>query len=111
MVHLTSPYYTDPQTLALAQKVICVVDQDVQAVYPRKRGAKVKIVLKDGRIFEKELYDLKGSPNNPVGWVELEKKFLANAKAIMSEENAKDIVAKLNILDKQESLQGVMDLL
>jgi len=111
VVHLTSPYYTDPQTLALAQKVTCVVDQDVQAVYPRKRGAKVKIVLKNGRIFEKELYDLKGSPNNPVGWVELEKKFLANAKAIMLEENAKDIVAQINILDKQESLHGVMDLL
>lgn len=52
--------YTDPETLRLADKVTCEIDPDVQAVFPKKRGAKVRIELKDGTVYEKELYDLKG---------------------------------------------------
>lgn len=107
--HLTKSSYTDPQTLELAQKVQCVVDPEVQAVYPKKRGAKVKIVLKSGAECEKELYDLKGSPNNPVGWAELATKFTANAKAIMSAEKAADLLAILSTLEEQDCVDGLME--
>ena len=60
--HLTAPSYTNPDYLALAERVTCAVDPSVQAKFPQQRGAKVKIILKDGRTYEKELYDLKGSP-------------------------------------------------
>lgn len=103
--------YTDPQTLELANKVTCEIDPDVQAVFPKKRGAKVRITLKDHTVYEKELYDLKGSPNNPVGWAELENKFLANAAAMISGEAAESIVRQVAVLETLDSVDSVMNLL
>lgn len=109
--HLVADSYTDPRNLEIAQKVTCVVDPDVQALFPKQRGAKVKITLKSGAEYEKELYDLKGSPNNPVGWPELEAKFLANAKAAMPEEQARELLTMLASLETLGSMRAIMDLL
>lgn len=103
--------YTDPQTLKLANKVTCEIDPDVQAVFPKKRGAKVRITLKNHTVYEKELYDLKGSPNNPVGWAELKSKFLANAAAMISDGTAESIVQQVGVLETLDSVDSVMDLL
>lgn len=109
VVHLTKPYYTDPRILALAEKVTCQVDPAVQAVYPQKRGARVKVTLKDGRVLEKELYDLKGSPNNPVGWPELANKFRANAQALLPAETIETILDTLAGLEGQPGIGAVME--
>lgn len=109
--HLTADSYTDPSNLELAQKVTCAVDPQVQAKFPKQRGARVRITLKNGVEYEKELYDLKGSPNNPVGWKELEAKFLANAKAAMPEERARDLLVMLARFETLENVERVMVLL
>lgn len=108
VVHLTAPAYTNPDTLALAQKVTCVIDPEVQAVYPGKRGARVRVTLKDGTSYEKELYDLKGSPNNPVGWKELKAKFLANASALIPQEQAQALVAQMERLEQLEHVESII---
>ena len=109
--HLTASSYTNPEYLILADKVTCMVDPSVQAKYPEQRGAKVKITLKDGTVYEKELYDLKGSPNNPVGWAELEAKFLANATAAIPADSAQAIVKLLSCFEQQETTDALMELL
>ncbi len=111
VAHLTKPYYTDPETLALAAKVETELDPDVQAVFPGKRGAKVSIALRNGTTYEKELYDLKGSPNNPVGWKELAAKFKANALALYSEKTVDALLDSFSKLDTFESIDPVMGLL
>lgn len=108
VAHLLPQSYQDPETLALAQKVTCVIDPDVQSVYPKKRGARVRITLKDGSAYEKELYDLKGSPNNPVGWTELKAKFLANATALISQEKAQTLESLLGRLEQLDSVENIM---
>lgn len=108
---LTAERYTDPETLALADRVVCEVDPAVQAVFPGKRGARVRITMKNGRSYEKELYDLKGSPKNPVTLTELEQKFLGNAKVVMSESDAKKLVRLFGELEKQEQLEELMEIL
>lgn len=109
VVHLTEPSYTDAGTLALAQRVSVAVDPDVQAIYPRKRGARVKITLKDGMVYEKELYDLKGSPNNPVGWGELSVKFAANAGAMLDSETVSFLLEELARLEELDSVAPIME--
>lgn len=109
--NLMEASYTDPRTLELANKVSCEIDPDVQKVFPKKRGAKVKITMKDHTVYEKELYDLKGSPNNPVGWPELETKFMANAVAMISHEAARSVVRQISALETLDSVNGIMDLL
>lgn len=64
----------------------------------------MEIILKDGRTYEKELYDLKGSPNNPVGWAELEAKFLANAASMLSADRSKSLVQQFRCLDQQDDM-------
>ena len=108
--HLMAPSYTAPENLALAEKVTCVVDPEVQAVYPKQRGARVKITLKDGSEYEKELYDLKGSPNNPVGWPELAAKFTANAQAVLSAQTVDMLLERLAALEKLKNIGPIMDL-
>lgn len=109
VAHLTEPSFTDAGTLALARRVSVTVDPDVQAVYPRKRGAKVKITLKDGTVYEKELYDLKGSPNYPVGWGELSAKFIANAGAALGGGTASHLLEDLARLEELDSLDPIME--
>lgn len=109
--HLTEAYYTDPETLALAERVITEVDPEVQAVYPKKRGARIKVTLKDGTVLGKELYDLKGSPGNPVGWPELSDKFRANAKSVIIEDAIEALLEKLSRLETLDSIESVMALL
>jgi len=108
---LTEKSYTDPETLRLADRVTCEIDPDVQALFPQKRGAKVRIELKDGTVYEKELYDLKGSPGNPVGWEELQAKFEANARAVLSDGQTDRLLHTLKRLEQLEDLAGLTELL
>ena len=103
--------YTDPETLRLADKVTCEIDPDVQAVFPQKRGAKVRIELKDGTVYEKELYDLKGSPGNPVSIGELERKFMSSAGAAMPEIRAQQLLELLRDVEALDSVDGLVSLL
>ena len=103
--------YTDPETLRLADKVTCEIDPDVQAVFPKKRGAKVRIELKNGTVYEKELYDLKGSPGNPVSIGELERKFMSSAGAAMPEIRAQQLLELLRDVEALDSVDGLVSLL
>ena len=108
---LTESAYTDAAALQLAEKVTCHIDDEVQAVYPKKRGARVTITLSDGKRYEKELYDLKGSPNNPVGWAELEGKFRSNAKAMLPLERVDEIIDLFSTLEQQGNVNRICDIL
>ena len=108
MAQLEKKFTSDPVNRELAQKVTVVVDPEVQAVYPKKRGARVKITLKDGREFAKELYDLKGSPNAPIGWAELEKKYRGNVEGIFDDAEAN---RALELIQGMDSLDGVSELM
>ena len=108
---LKAPYISDPINIGLAKLVNVTVDPEVQAVYPRRRGARVKVFLKDGRILRKEIYELKGSPENPIGWNRLEKKFKENAGCILSEEETQRLLRLIEEADSLDSVSEIMDIL
>lgn len=109
--HLEDKYTQDPINQQLAQLVSVEVDPEVQALYPKRRGARVKVSLKDGTVYEKELYDLKGSPGNPIGWTELEKKFRANVTGVLSSEQTERLLALIQQLNRQDDAVAVMEIL
>jgi 2-methylcitrate dehydratase PrpD len=108
---LTPRYYEDPELLALAEKVTCVIDPEVQSYFPKKRGAKVRITLKDGRVLERDVYDLKGSPANPVGWEVLEKKFRSCAEALLDKAGVDRVLNLISALEQQSDVHELMSLL
>ena len=109
--HLNPEYTENPKYLAMAERVTVEQDPEVQAVYPKKRGAKVKVWLKDGRELSTEVYDLKGSPDNPVGFAEIKNKFVANVKNLMKEEDMNQLIELVMKLETLESVEPLMGLL
>lgn len=109
--HLNPEYTNDSKYLELAERVTVEQDPEVQAVYPTRRGAKVKIYLKDGRELSTEVYDLKGSPNNPVGFEEIKNKFITNVKNLMPEEEMNWLIDLIMNLEKLKSVEPVMEIL
>lgn len=109
--HLTPKYWEDPINKKLASLVTVVVDPEVQSYYPARRGAKVKICLKNGKVYEKELYELKGSPKKPIGWKELEVKFLSNSKDIIQNEDCFQLLEFIKTIDKQENADRIMHII
>lgn len=109
--HLNAEYTGNPKYLELAERVTVERDPAVQAVYPKKRGARVTIYLKDGRELSTEVYDLKGSPDNPVGFEEIKNKFVSNVKNMMSREDMDRLIDGIMRLDELDSVEPVMEIL
>lgn len=72
----------DSTTRALAAKVTIVVDPTVEAVYPAKFGARVKLTLANGAVAERTVLECHGTPADPCSREEQIDKFrlLAGAR-------------------------------
>lgn len=108
--HLNPEYTNDPKYLEIAKRVTVEQDPSVQAVYPQKRGAKVTVYLRDGRELSEEVYDLKGSPNNPVGFEEIKNKFTANVKSLLPKEEMERLIDLVMNLETLPSLDPIMEI-
>ena len=109
--HLTREYYTQENYLTLSNKVFVRIDKDVDALYPRRRGAVVRITMKDGQFYEKSCYDLKGSPQNPVGFDELVRKFNTAASGLLSQEVADEVRTRCASFEKESGTAELLSLL
>ncbi|MCI8454399.1 MAG: MmgE/PrpD family protein [Lachnospiraceae bacterium] len=109
--HLNPEYTQNPIYVGLAGCVDVEWDASVQAVYPKKRGAKVTVWLTDGRILTTEVYDLKGSPKNPVGFKEIRDKFIANVGNLMENERMERLIEGIMNLEKLDTVEPIMEIL
>ncbi len=109
--HLKEAAFTNPEYLELADKVSVHIDEEVNARYPKRRGAKVTIVMEDGACYTMECYDLKGSPQNPSGLEELEKKFITNAAGLLREDAVKEVRERCADFEKEAELDSFLRLL
>ncbi len=72
----------DPKMRKLAAKVEIVIDPKVEAVYPSKFGASVKLTLANGTVSERTVLECHGTPADPCSSGETLEKFrlLAGAR-------------------------------
>ncbi len=84
----------DPVTRNLASKVAIVINPAVEAVYPAKFGASVKLTLADGTVSERTVLECHGTPSDPCSAQEQLDKFRLLAGARMSAAAVADL-AKL----------------
>jgi len=59
--------YRDPELLALARRVRVELHPEVVRVYPGMLGGYIRIVLYDGRSFDKLVLEAKGTASHPLG--------------------------------------------
>jgi 2-methylcitrate dehydratase PrpD len=65
----------DPALLALMPRISVSLAPDLADAYPRRRAARLRLELRDGRCFEHEQPTRKGDPEEPLTDLELDDKF------------------------------------
>lgn len=86
-------YIEDKNIIALNQKVKVEEDKELTALVPNKRGAIVKIVTNDGKIYIERVDYPKGEPENSMSVEDIEEKFISLAMyGGRTEEEAKSII-------------------
>ncbi|MFP1646734.1 MmgE/PrpD family protein [Pontitalea aquivivens] len=81
-----APARSDRQTNAYCELVKVSVDEGCQATYPSLRSARVTVVLKDGRSFERFIDEPSGSARHPLSDQSVVSKFVELASPILGEE-------------------------
>lgn len=83
---------------AIMPRVTIAVDDEIAAAYPRRRMAKLRVELVDGRVLERFQHTRKGDPDDPLSDVELSAKFDDLAATMLAP-------AEVNML-RQQILEG-----
>lgn len=109
--HLTQAFYTQEKYLDLARRVSIRIDDAVETLYPKRRGAVVRIVMKDGSSYEEACYDLKGSPQNPVGFDELVRKFRTAADGLLQPEKIEELLGRCATFEREADIRSFSVLL
>ena len=93
----------DPLTRSLVSRIHAALDASVDADFPKRRSAKVKIFLKDGRVFEHLQPDRKGDPELPLTDADLEDKLIELAGPLIGKEQAEALLLRIWNLTSSES--------
>jgi 2-methylcitrate dehydratase PrpD len=98
----------DKDTISLARKVKVMVDPEIDANVPRERGAKVKIVKKNGEEVEVFIRNPFGEPEAPASIEDIKGKFKALASKAIPANNVNGLIM---LVDKLESLKDIGEIL
>jgi 2-methylcitrate dehydratase PrpD len=85
----------DPRIRALMQRVTLSLDPEIANAYPRRRPARVKVTLRDGRVLEHFQPTRKGDPDMPLSDEELTAKFNELARPLLGDAAADGLLRKL----------------
>lgn len=92
------------------QKVTVAENKKYTDIYGRSFPNRVTITLKHGNIYDKEVLDPKGHPNNPLTQEELETKFRNAAASLLSQEQQDRIIDTVWTLEKLQDIGKFMKL-
>lgn len=79
----------------LIDKVQVFIDEDIDKVYPKNRGARVTLELKNGEIFTAFQPLPRGEPELPISFDETAEKFRREAEGYFRKEDIDKIIIKL----------------
>ncbi len=88
----------------LAKRVFVSKDDECDAAFPKRRSAKVRITLTDGRTLDFYSPTRKGDPDAPLSDAELSEKYQELAIAVIGEERSAGLEARIWSLEKLPSV-------
>jgi 2-methylcitrate dehydratase PrpD len=94
----------DPATRALMARIGKVLDPEVDAAFPGRRGARVEVTLRDGRRLVHLQPDRKGDPELPLSDADLEGKLLELAGPTLGEPATRALIHRIWSLHEQPAL-------
>jgi 2-methylcitrate dehydratase PrpD len=98
----------DPDTRALMRRTTKALDPEVDAAFPGRRGARVRIRLHDGRTFERLQPDRKGDPELPLSDADLEGKLVELAGPAIGAPAARALIARIWALHEAPTLATLL---
>jgi 2-methylcitrate dehydratase PrpD len=99
--------FADPALQAIAAKVTLRGADDMEALYPAHWPSRVHIRLTDGRTFESERHDPRGTSFVPVTDADMVAKFEGMASQVLPAERVNQIV---KVVDELETLDSIREL-
>jgi 2-methylcitrate dehydratase PrpD len=97
--------------LRIADLVSPVVDDKLEALFPRKMGGGVRIHLRDGRELTSTVIDSRSSPDRPIGRGEVQDKFVRLTSGLMNAARQQEVMDVVASLDKAASIRTLTALL
>jgi 2-methylcitrate dehydratase PrpD len=88
----------------LMDKVTCVEDPELDAVFPRKWPATVAIRTRGGEVYKADVEYPKGDPENALTWDELIGKFQTLSAPLFSQDRRDELVARVRALEEEKSI-------
>lgn len=73
---------------------------DLTEAYPERTSTRVRVVLRDGREFDREQSDFEGSPTRPMSWDRVVEKFHWLAEPFADDALRREIIAAVDDLDQ-----------
>ncbi len=94
----------------LVQKVTVAEKKEYTEMYGKSFPNKITVSMNNGKVYEKEILDPKGHPNNSLTLEELETKFRRAAEPLLSKERQDKIMGLIGSLEQLEDIGSLMRL-
>lgn len=101
----TRQWIEDPDVIKFRDKITVLLNPGLE-----KFETIVKVVTRQGRILEDFIKASKGSPEDPLTFLEMRQKFMNLASPVISKENAETIVDKIRYLPEIEDINEIIQL-
>lgn len=104
-------HFKNKALIALMKKIKVEIDPEVDKRYPMQRGANVRVLTQDGKIFESKVSYPLGEPENPLPLSATIEKFRVAAGDYLSHKSMESIEGLLNVSDSIEPAKRLFDAL
>ncbi len=101
----------DPRIWALLPKIKVVADPEIDSLFPRVKRARVTITTTNGQRHVAQTDVAKGDPQDPMSDGDLEAKFRANARGVLSTQRMEKVIGATWDFETQASVRPYMELL
>ena len=101
---------SDPVIRGLLGKIKVVADPEIDALFPAVKRARVTITTTSGERYTQQTDVAKGAPEDPLSDEELEAKFRANARGVLSEAQQEQAIQATWAFESCADLRQYMEL-
>lgn len=110
LASFTPRWLQDPDLRQLTSRVHAVATDEFNASFPRRRGARVRVILNDGTSVERVRNTRHGDPDDPLSDAELNDKFTELVESVLGPDQAEPLGKLLWDIDAIDDLRGFPDI-
>jgi aconitate decarboxylase len=102
----------DPEILTFIKRIRIFEDAELESRGPAFRhAARVRVRTTDGRSFAREILHRRASPENPVNWEDIQRKFNANVTGLLAPKAAARLLELGSGLERLADVAAINDIL